>query len=185
MSGFDDPFGPEHLDPHLGDSHLGDSHLGDPHLGLPDDAMGADHDTGFHDAGYHDTADEDTGYDAEHLSYEHDPQPAEEPAGVPEEHPAELAAEHPADAEPAQLDAPDTLPHPVDASPFPPHLEVDVSPVDGQDWVDPTHLGEPEPAYAVSTESSATLLAGLREAEGADPTESDDPAIRALALYWA
>lgn len=175
MSGeFDDPFG--------GHDHLGDhdDHLAfADHAGLGEDAMGADHDAGYHDAGYHD----DTSYD--HDSYDHapepdhDPEPAAEPAGVPEEH--HVAADH----EVEQLDGTDSLPHPVDTSPFPPHLEVDVSPVDGQDWVDPTHLGDPEPAYEPTTESPQALLAGLHETEGADPTTSDDPAIRALALYWS
>jgi hypothetical protein len=185
--GFEDPFAGDHLDhlsgsDHFGGDHFGGDHfegnlggddLGGDHLGLGEDLSGADHDTGFHDSGY-----EHAGHDAYDPETGHEPQPAEEPPGVAPDH-VDLSADHVAAA------GDGTLPHSVDTSPFPPHLEVDVTPADGQDWVDPEHLGEPEPAFLAGTDSPQALLAGLHESEGADPTGSDDPAIRALALFWS
>lgn len=195
--GFDDPFAGEHFDAGHGAEHLGAD--GTDHLGLADDATGADHDAGYHaDPGFEHDAGHDGGYADHDGAYAEpaaghdggghdDPQPAEEPPGDADhgiDHPADLTA-HPADAQTSQLDGTDTLPHSVDTSPFPPHLEVDVTPADGQDWVDPDHLGEPEPGYLAGTESPQALLAGLHETEGADPATSDDPAIRSLALFWS
>jgi hypothetical protein len=198
----DDPFAGEHFDAGHTDDQFGAD--GTDHLGLADDATGADHDAGYHadlayehDAGHADLDHADAGHDGaygEAAAGQDDPQPAEEPPGGAlaehgadhgADHPADLTAGHAADAETSQLDGTDTLPHSVDTSPFPPHLEVDVTPADGQDWVDPGHLGEPEPGYVASTESPQALLAGLHETEGADPATSDDPAIRSLALFWA
>jgi hypothetical protein len=95
-------------------------------------------------------------------------------------------------------------PQPVDAMSFPPLLDLDVTPSDGQPWVDPGLLGtdvaglaEPggDPASGLAldppADPPAALLADLHAADGgAGPAtsgalaESGDPAIRALAAYW-
>jgi hypothetical protein len=73
--------------------------------------------------------------------------------------------------------------------PFPPPLDPDVRPADGS-WVDPGLLGPVEDAVDQTTDPPDALLADLAAADGdrsADWTtldESDDPAVRALALRW-
>lgn len=86
------------------------------------------------------------------------------------------------------------LAQPVDAHAFPPHLDLDVVPADGLSWVDVDLLGD---ATAVPTaplvlpDSPQALLADLHREDGADGApswqtvaESDDPAVRALTLFW-
>jgi hypothetical protein len=161
----------------LGPGHLGTGHLGtdDPGAGDPgadgSDAAGQpyDHDPAHHDylaAGEHPYAAE--------LVLEHEPPTDVAPAEVGpfEGHPVPTGPEH--------LDA---LPQHIDTSPFPAHLEVDVTPADGRDWVDPYLLGEPEGAFAPDIDVDGALH-HLQAAEGADPARSEDPAIRALALFW-
>jgi hypothetical protein len=73
--------------------------------------------------------------------------------------------------------------------PFPPPLDSDVRPADGP-WVDADLLGRAEDAGEPPTDPPDALLADLAAADGdpdADWTtlhESDDPAVRALALRW-
>ena len=73
--------------------------------------------------------------------------------------------------------------------PFPAPLERDVQAGDGA-WVDPDLLGPVEDAVDLPADPPEALLADLAAAEGdpdADWTtlhESDDPAVRALALRW-
>jgi hypothetical protein len=211
----DDPFEhPGFGADHLGADHLGTDHLGsdDPsaddlgtgHLGLDDpgtdnpgtDHLGSDDDLSADDPGTDHLGSDDPGADApgidepfghdpaehDHLgapehpavvepAVQHEPAPSE--VAPPQEHPAAAGADHV-----------DTLPQHVDASPFPPYLEVDVTPADGQDWVDPYLLGAPERAFTPDTDPRAALH-HLAAAEGADPARSEDPAIRALALFWA
>ena len=99
---------------------------------------------------------------------------------------------HPLDAAVApagQLDRTDALPQHLDSSPFPAYIEVDVTPADGRGWVDPRLLGEPEPPDPQPPPGTGTgaaaALHDLRAAEGGDPASSEDPAIRALARFWA
>lgn len=73
--------------------------------------------------------------------------------------------------------------------PFPPSLDLDVQPAGGS-WVDPDLLGLVEDGVDRHTDPPDALLADLAAAEG-DPVadwtslhESDDPAVRALALRW-
>jgi hypothetical protein len=86
------------------------------------------------------------------------------------------------------------LAQPVDAHDFPPHLDLDVVPADGLAWVDVDLLGDPTALPAdplVVPDSPQALLADLHAQDGADGapswaavTGSDDPAGRALALFW-
>jgi hypothetical protein len=77
----------------------------------------------------------------------------------------------------------------VATDPFPPPLDLDVRPVDGL-WVDAGLLGRVEDAGRQHTDPPDALLADLAAAAG-DPAadwatlrDSDDPAVRALALRW-
>jgi hypothetical protein len=83
-----------------------------------------------------------------------------------------------------------------DADPFPPPVQLDVGPADG-DWTDPDLLGtaasvDPasDPASDPAADSAEALRADLAVAAG-DPEagwaallDSDDPAVRALAKRW-
>lgn len=80
------------------------------------------------------------------------------------------------------------------ADPFPPALDVDVQPGDGGPWVDPDLIGGPEwtadAEPAPPADPPAALLPDLAAADG-DPDagwdalrDSDDPAVRALAVHW-
>jgi hypothetical protein len=75
------------------------------------------------------------------------------------------------------------------SDPFPPPLDLHVRPADGP-WIDPDLLGRTEDADDQPADPPDALLADLAAAEGglaADWTtlhESDDPAVRALALRW-
>ena len=181
-------------------------------------------DPGFTDLGHehgllHDDLSDPHGHaDAEHLAghggagehpdgasdeADHPADPAH-PVGPDPAHPAEPG--HPgqptepadrADAEPAEsvVDGPEPVPHGAE-SPFPPALDLDVTPADGQPWVDPSLLGadhDPGPPLAEPTDPPAALLADLHAADGggdepasaASLAASDDPAIRALAAYWS
>ena len=107
--------------------------------------------------------------------------------------PGSIEADPRAPAEPAAwLDGTDPAGW-VDATgptdPFPPRLDLDVRPADGS-WVDPDLLGLVEGAVDRPTDPPGVLLADLAVADG-DPVadwttlrESDDPAVRALALRW-
>lgn len=171
MSGdWHDPF--DHHDD-LGTDHFGTDHLAaDPGLDLGHESHEShdEYDPGHDDPAVPEDADQD-----------HTPEPTveHEPADLP---PAQAAAY---DLEEPAPDHGDALPQPVDSSPFPPHLEVDMTPADGQDWIDAQLLGEPEPAFTADPEPDAAPLADLRAAEGADPAATEDPAIRALALFWS
>jgi hypothetical protein len=73
--------------------------------------------------------------------------------------------------------------------PFPSPLDLDVRPPDGP-WIDAALLGRVEDADGQRTDPPDALLADLAAADG-DPSadwttlhESDDPAVRALALRW-
>lgn len=78
------------------------------------------------------------------------------------------------------------------ADPFPPALDMDVTPADGGPWTDPELIGggtEDRSADPV-TDPPAALLPDLAAADG-DPDasweslhDSDDPAVRALATHW-
>jgi hypothetical protein len=99
-------------------------------------------------------------------------------------------------------------PQPVDAMPFPPLLDLDVTPSDGQAWVDPAlaggtgldgaglgddDLGGDVLGVEPSADPPAALLADLHAADGggddapslAALATSEDPAIRALAAHWS
>ena len=73
--------------------------------------------------------------------------------------------------------------------PFPPALGLHTRPADGS-WVDPGLLGPIEDALDRTTDPPDALLADLAAADGAPAAgwttlhESDDPAVRALALRW-
>jgi len=73
--------------------------------------------------------------------------------------------------------------------PFPPRLALHARPADGS-WVDPGLLGPVEDALDRTTDPPDALLADLAAADGAPAAgwttlhESDDPAVRALALRW-
>jgi hypothetical protein len=73
--------------------------------------------------------------------------------------------------------------------PFPPPLDSDARPADGP-WTDARLLARREEVGDHRTDPPEALLADLASAEG-DPdagwatlSESDDPAVRALALRW-
>jgi hypothetical protein len=124
-----------------------------------------------------------------HESYAgigHDSQP---------EHPAEPAEWAGAELPESVVDDPEPG-APGAELPFPPALELDVTPVDGQPWVDPELLGGDhplEPAGPEPVDPPAALLADLHAADGGgdEPASaealaaSDDPAIRALTAYWS
>lgn len=73
--------------------------------------------------------------------------------------------------------------------PFPPPVDSDLRPADGP-WADPRLLGHLREAGEHPTDPPHALLSDLAAA-GGDPDadwatlhESDDPAVRALALRW-
>jgi hypothetical protein len=154
-----------------------------------DDAFGHDsHDPGFE----HDTGDSAFGHDDALLGGDHDTHPLtdddhwqHEPAG---DHSTVDADAH---------DLPDSLEEhvaePAGDEAYPPHLDVAITPTDGQEWVDPNLLGddhlEAEPVSHLA--SSEELLGSLHESSGSDgePSweaahNSDDPAVRSLAAFW-
>ncbi|HEY6745693.1 MAG TPA: hypothetical protein VI357_08230 [Mycobacteriales bacterium] len=141
----------------------------------------------------------------------HDAGPAE-PAGFPEEKPADWSGsgddvlhagpdawepDHgPFDPDPAgPADGTDPAGWTVAADPFPPALDLDVQPGDAGPWADPALLGDPDHGTGVAepappADPPAALLPDLAAADG-DPDagwdtlrDSDDPAVRALALRW-
>lgn len=141
---------------------------------------------------------------------EHQPAELPEEPTLPDHFPDEPL--DPAVADPADADQPQGLPAepPADWSdpvgwtddpqpyaaggddPFPPALEVGVSPADGGPWADPDLLGAdttlppPEPAG----DAPAALRADLAAADGEPGADwaalrgSDDPAVRTLAAFW-
>jgi hypothetical protein len=176
----EDPFGPP--DP---GSHLDPASLGGPADPGYDDLY-HHHPSGMNDlAGQHDggVAAEPAGLGDAGPDHPEpgDVAPLEEPGQTGE---PDLADQHGHFEHPGPPDHPDTLPQPLDTSPFPPHLEVDVVPSDGLAWIDPHLLGGPE-AVAGPDPGAVPALHDLQAAEGADPTRSDDPAFRALARFWS
>ncbi len=186
-----------------GDDPFGNHDYGDGHLNGDDPGSGyeLDHGAFDHDLVADEPADDDdqaehpghgdpaAGYDADPAA---DPDPDADADAADHADVAPIDERPPAyEAEPGYVDHDGTLPQHVDTSPFPPYLDVDVAPSDGRDWVDPHLLGEPEPASTADADAasadggSADALHDLHAAEGADPAQSDDPAVRALALFWA
>ncbi|HEX3816583.1 MAG TPA: hypothetical protein VHX59_27385 [Mycobacteriales bacterium] len=173
-----DAGGFEHSDPYdaasLDDHSLDDHSLTDDH-GLAD--HGADH--WSHDP----LADHDSGHPDDAADHTADPHTADE---LPEsllDHPD---AGH-LDAESAAEDV------------YPPHLDVTISPTDGQEWVDPGLLGDGhldlqenlDHGSGPSMASPDELLGSLHSADGSEgePSweaahNSDDPAVRSLAAFW-
>lgn len=146
----------------------------------------------------------------DHPGVAPDAEAGSEPAGFPEEQPADWTGSGDDDVLHSGPRARDHDPDPgvpVDgtdvvgwtdtagADPFPPALDVDVQPGDGGPWVDPDLLGGPDSWStgadpAPPADPPAALLPDLAAADG-DPDagwdtlrDSDDPAIRALALHW-
>jgi hypothetical protein len=79
-----------------------------------------------------------------------------------------------------------------DPDPFPPSLELDVTPADGGPWTDPDLLGAgPADWAAAPADPPSALLPDLATADAdpdatwADLQDSDDPAVRALAQHWS
>jgi hypothetical protein len=75
-----------------------------------------------------------------------------------------------------------------DTDPFPPPVQLDVVPADGR-WTDPDLLGRAaggdpatDPAEALRADLAAAV--GDPEADWAALRDSDDPAVRALAMRW-
>jgi hypothetical protein len=190
----DDPFGP--ADHHDADHHElePDPLAGGDHDHLGADLPAADHPTADYPAADHPAAEPLAGGPYPDAPGSGQPDLPDDPAwpadpghgaadsGALEHEPTAVPPE--ADPPAAQPDHTDALPQHLDTSPFPPHLEVDVVAADGLDWVDPHLLGEPENAGYAPALDNAAALAGLRAAEGADPAGSEDPAVRALALFW-
>lgn len=80
----------------------------------------------------------------------------------------------------------------IGADPFPPALDMDVTPADGGPWTDPELIGGGTDDWSADpvTDPPAALLPDLAAADG-DPDasweslhDSDDPAVRALAAHW-
>jgi hypothetical protein len=141
------------------------------------------------------------------------PGPAAEPAGLPDEHPADWSgwdagrfgggsdwdAPQPfhdgfSGLEPDVGDGTDPAgwTAATGSDPFPPALDLDVQPADGGPWVDPALLGGPDRWTLGGPDlvGPAALLPDLAAADG-DPAagwdslrDSDDPAVRALAVRW-
>jgi len=98
---------------------------------------------------------------------------------------------HTADELPESLAGEHTEVAPVEEA-YPPHLDVAISPTDGQEWVDPGLLGgeiDHEPVAHLAP--PAELLDSLHAADGGDgePSwdaahNSADPAVRSLAAFW-
>lgn len=154
-----------------------------------EDAFGHDsHDPGFD----HETGDSGFTHDDALLS-DHETHPLteddhwqHEPAA--DDHVAAVDTGH---------DLPDSLEEhvtePAGDETYPPHIDVAITPTDGQEWVDPNLLGddhlEAEPVSHLA--SPEELLGSLHEASGSDgePSweaahNSEDPAIRSLAAFW-
>lgn len=135
------------------------------------------------------------------------------PAELPEEHPLpDSLPDDPVDHAPVVADQPQGLPAepPADWSepagwtddpqpyaaggddPFPPALEVGVSPADGGPWADPDLLGADStlPPPDEAADPPAALRSDLAAADGEPGADwaalrgSDDPAIRTLATLW-
>lgn len=155
-----------------------------------DDAFGHDsHDPGFEDDPGHVGFDHDDGLLSDHDDvhhpltddehWQHEPDSAVDDAGHDLHDLPDSLEEH--------------LAEPAGDEPYPPHLDVAITPADGQEWVDPSLLGddhlEAEPVSHLA--SPEELLGSLHEASGSDgePSweaahNSDDPAIRSLAAFW-
>lgn len=78
----------------------------------------------------------------------------------------------------------------TEPDPFPPALDLDVTPADGGPWTDPDLIGGTDDWSAAPLDPPSALLPDLAAADG-DPTagwqslhDSDDPAVRALATHW-
>lgn len=195
IPGFPDGFGDDHgafdglEDEHgLGDEALGGADSGDlGGVGYDDhglgDGMGGDHLT---DAGYddHGPAEVDpTGVDTgDDGSYE--------AAGT--DH-ADYSYDDGGDGVERFADPTGAGPWDDPADSFPPVLDLDVTPADGQDWVDPDLLGGPGTGVSpfAPVDPPEALLSDLYQADGGADTPSwdevsasDDPAIRALAAFW-
>ncbi len=107
----------------------------------------------------------------------------DEPRALPVEAPADWSEPAGWADQPAAAGGPD---------PFPPALEVDLTPPDGGPWADPDLLGGDDTALPPPSpgDSPAALRADLAAADwdpGADWAAlagSDDPAVRALAALW-
>jgi hypothetical protein len=182
-----EPFGPHDPGSHLDPTSLGgpaDPGYGDlyhhPYYHHP---SGMDDLAGPHDSG---VAAEPAGLGDAGPDHPEpgDVAPLEEPGSAGEPNLADQHGPFEHSDPPSCPDHPVTLPQPLDTSPFPPHLEVDVVPSDGLAWIDPHLLGGPE-SVAVPDLGAVAALHDLQATEGADPTRSDDPAIRALARFWA
>jgi hypothetical protein len=212
-----DPGGPaEHgfADTGLGDDGLppyddghaagGSDHVEQPdHPADPAGAAAAEAHAGAADA--HAGTDGDGVSDHGDLHYAVD-EAGQQPAGShPDDAQPDDAPLDGAHAEPAAETTVDTSElagpaQPVDADPFPAPLGLDVSPSDGQPWVDPDLLGadSPDPdggelePPGPPPDPPAALLADLHAADGGDGpaaasalAASDDPAVRALAAFWS
>jgi hypothetical protein len=137
--------------------------------------------------------DADTHGAGTHLPGEHtDPATEAYPDGGPDAdaHPEPYTPDHSgADPDPAAFAPPADAPD----SPFPPQLDLDLAPDDGQPWTDPDLLGAEHDggtAEALApTDPPNALLSDLAAVEGEHGPDglasSDDPAIRALAAYWS
>jgi hypothetical protein len=169
-----DAGGFEHADPFDSTDHgLSEDH------GLTDYHWSADHldDHGGMAEGH--TAD----HTAEHLDDHTAGHPVQDPHSA-DELPESLLGHEPADSGADHID-----------DVYPPHLEVAISPTDGQEWVDPGLLGDDhgdlEQEQGPSMASSDELLGSLHAVDGSDgePSwdaahNSDDPAVRSLAAFW-
>lgn len=149
----------------------------------------------------------DHGLDPSSDPYDVQPGLPDEPAGLPAEHPVELPVESPwptdgaggtdhgavPPGEPADLPDstdPAAWTDGADDDPFPPALDLDVTPADGGPWTDPELIGGTADWSADPTDPPAALRSDLAAADG-DPDagwaalqDSDDPAVRALATNW-
>jgi hypothetical protein len=154
-----------------------------------DDALGHDsHDPTFE----HDTGDSGLTHDDALLS-DHDTHPLTDDDHWQHEPADDHSYEHADDAHELPDSLEEHLAEPAGDEPYPPHLDVAITPTDGQEWVDPSLLGddhlEAEPVSHLA--SPEELLGSLHDAAGSDgePSwdaahNSEDPAIRSLAAFW-
>lgn len=179
---------------------FGDDGLGGHDAGFGHDPFDADHD--FHDSGLSDGLGDGLGHDGleagdlGHETYEHDYTETDHYAADHEQTDPHTETELPESlAESAGAD------HLVAADDtYPPHLdltEVTVSPADGQEWVDPSLLGDEHTDLDLDqgtggpAASPEELLDSLHSADGSEgepswdaALNSDDPAVRSLAAFW-
>ncbi len=141
-------------------------------------------------AGLPDEPDLSAPAEADHLP---DPDRAvggpDEPRGLPAEPPADWTT----DGEPARWSDQPEAPYAAGGDdPFPPALDVGVTPADGGPWADPELLGAdtPLPPPDPAGDPPAALRADLAAADGEPGADwaalrgSDDPAVRTLAAFW-